>query len=785
MKLCRSPRQILALTALTLSFTIVVLRAATITITPAGSSILAGQTLQLTANGAVTPAALSVGGWHTCVLYTDQTVRCAGLNNQGEIGNGTYVSAFELALAAGTVTPVTINSGNEHTCTFVGDGRMQCWGSNYTGQLGDGTMGGFAMSPQFVHNMATAVKTIVGGYFTCAILSDRTVQCWGRNQDGQLGNGDATTDIALPAPVIGLGTVADFAAGGYHACGLMGDGTAKCWGRNVRGQVGDGTTNSPITQPHAVSGLTTAASLILGGYHSCALLRDATVQCWGTNDYGQIGAPGLAFSSTPVTVNGITGALSVTGGFIHTCAALSDGTVRCWGQNNFGQLGNGTTTDSASPVQVQGIVNPRAISAGWGHTCALMQDASVKCWGENDYGELGDGTGVNSLAPVTMHFTGSSWTSSNTGVATVSATGLVTAVAPGTTTITMTDSFGSTGTTTVSVYQMQNLSVINQGDGNGTVTSNPAGISCAPTCSASFVGGSQVTLTATAGADSNFTGWTGCDSVSGATCTVAMSGARNVTAIFALKRFTLTTARAGTGGGTITSSPSGINCGAACASDYVINTAVTLTATPDANSNFTSWSGCDSVNGATCTVTMSAAKSATATFTLKTFPLTVSKAGNGGGTVTSNPAGVNCGATCSATYVINTSVVLTAAPNADSNFTGWTGCDSVNGTACTVAITAARSATATFALKTFVLSVSKTGLGTGTVTSSPAGINCGANCSASFIIHTTVTLTPTPGTVSIFNGWTGCDSVNANNQCIVTINNARQVSVDFLGLPIN
>ena len=199
---------------------------------------------------------------------------------------------------------------------------MQCWGTNYTGQLGDGTMGGFAMTPQFVHGMTNAVKAITGGFFTCAIVSDSTVQCWGRNQDGQLGNGDSTTDVPLPAPVQGLGPVADFAAGGYHACAIMSDRTVKCWGRNVRGQVGDGTTDSPVVQPHAVGGLSNVASLSLGTYHSCALLQDRTVQCWGQNDYGQIGAQGVVFSATPVAVSGITNAVSIATGIPpHLCAA--------------------------------------------------------------------------------------------------------------------------------------------------------------------------------------------------------------------------------------------------------------------------------------------------------------------------------------------------------------------------------------------------------------------------------------------------------------------------------
>ncbi|HMD33900.1 MAG TPA: Ig-like domain-containing protein [Vicinamibacterales bacterium] len=585
-----------------------------ITITPANPTLLVGQSVTLTPTGAVAPTAITAGSGHTCVLYSDQSLRCTGQNSQGQVGNGGWTAVLEPAVAP-AVNPVGIRAGMEHSCSLVADGRMQCWGENYTGVLGGGTFGGFATTPQFVQNMATAIKDVAGGFHNCAILQNNTAQCWGRNQDGQLGNGDATTDMAVPVTVPNLGSFTDLAAGGYHTCALYGDGTAKCWGRNGRGQVGDGTVDSPIVTPHAVSGLTTAVALSLGGYHSCALLQDKTVQCWGQSDSGQIGAPGLAFSSSPVTVNGIANATSVSTGFLHSCALLADGTARCWGNNQYGQLGDGTTANSAAPVQVQGIANARALALGWGHTCALMSDSTVRCWGEGDMGEFGAGTNTNSLTPVTMHQTGMTWTSSNPNAATVSASGVVNAVGRGTATISVSDSVGHTGATTVTVQQLFTLATMKQGDGTGTVTSSPAGIACGSTCTSQFVSDSQVTLTAAPAANSLFTGWTGCDSVSGATCTVSMTAGRSVTAIFMLKRFTLTVSTTGVGKGTVTSSPAGINCGSACRSDFVIGTTVTLTATPGTLSVLTGWTGCDTSNGNSCTVTMAANKSVSAEFT--------------------------------------------------------------------------------------------------------------------------------------------------------------------------
>src|SRR5437867_4654829 len=162
---------------------------------------------------------------------------------------------------------------------------------------------------------------------------------------------------------------------------------------------------------------------------------------------------------------------------------------------------------------------------------------------------------------------------------------------------------------------------------------------------------------------------------------------------------TLTVTTAGTGSGTVTSDPPGIDCGATCSASYVSGTVVTLTATPDLLSVFNGWSGCDTVAGTTCTVTMNAARTVTASFILKRFTLRVTKAsglGIGNGTVTSDPPGIDCGATCSASYVSGTVVTLTARPDLVSIFNGWSGCDAVSGTTCTVTMGAARSVTAHF-----------------------------------------------------------------------------------------
>ena len=240
---------------------------------------------------------------------------------------------------------------------------------------------------------------------------------------------------------------------------------------------------------------------------------------------------------------------------------------------------------------------------------------------------------------------------------------------------------------------------------------------------------------------------------------------------------TLTATKSGNGSGTVTSSPAGIDCGATCSAQYADGTAVTLTATAGPASSFAGWSGCDSTSANSCTVAMSSDRTVTASFAAVARTLTANKIGTGSGTVTSNPAGINCGATCSAQFADGTSVTLIATAAAGSNFGGWSGCDSVSGNQCTISLTANRTVTATFTAAPVQRTLTLEKNGTGTVTSSPAGINCGNTCSAPFADGTLVTLTATPGP-GAFTTWGGCDSVDGD-QCTVSMTGSRTVTVTF------
>ena len=318
------------------------------------------------------------------------------------------------------------------------------------------------------------------------------------------------------------------------------------------------------------------------------------------------------------------------------------------------------------------------------------------------------------------------------------------------------------------------LSVNKTGTGSGTVTSVPAGIDCGADCGEPYATGTVVTLTATPAVGSTFTGWSG-DCTGTGTCVVTMNAAKSVTASFTIATYTLSASLAGTGSGTVTSAPAGINCPGDCSEDYDYNTMVTLTAAPATGSNFTGWSG-DCTGTGSCVVTMDQARSVTATFTLQTFTLSVSLAGAGSGTVTSSPAGINCPGDCSEDYDYNTMVTLTATPATGSLFDGWSG-DCTGTDPCVVTMDQAHSVTATFSVQTFELSVSLAGAGSGSVSSTPAGIDCGSDCSEDYDYNTEVTLTATPATGSVFGGWGG--ACTGTDPCVVTMTEARSVTATF------
>jgi len=329
----------------------------------------------------------------------------------------------------------------------------------------------------------------------------------------------------------------------------------------------------------------------------------------------------------------------------------------------------------------------------------------------------------------------------------------------------------------------QTLTVKPAGTGTGTVTSSPAGIECGGTCAAPFAEGSTVVLKGVAGPNTAAVKWTGCTSETLENeCKVTMSAAKEVTATFNLLERKLTVEKKGLGTGKVTSSPAGIECDPTCSASFVKETVVTLTGTPGAKTLPPVWAGCDSVTAENkCVVTMSIAKSVTVTFDPFEFALEVKRAGLGTGKVTSSPAGIECGGTCSAEFEHGSLVTLTGTPGANTDpAVQWTGCNSVDVEGkCLVTMSAVRTVTATFNLVKYQLTAKKLGSGTGTVTAVPSGISCGATCQATYSHGTSVTLSGTPGLHTEAVKWAGCDKIVEENRCQVSMEAAREVSATF------
>ena len=258
-------------------------------------------------------ASISAGDNHTRAL-ANGTVQCWGANFSGQLGNGTTTRSLTPVAVSGITTATTVAVGRDHSCARLANGTVQCWGYNYYGQLGNGTTTD-ATTPVQVSGITTATAIAVGGSYntgghSCATLANGTLQCWGGNSTGELGNG-TKTQSTTPVQVSGITTAtavtvaADQLYRHGYSCARLANGTLQCWGANYYGQLGNGATIAYSTTPVAVSGITTATAIATGGDHSCARLANGTLQCWGYNYYGQLGNGTTTSSSTPVHVSGL------------------------------------------------------------------------------------------------------------------------------------------------------------------------------------------------------------------------------------------------------------------------------------------------------------------------------------------------------------------------------------------------------------------------------------------------------------------------------------------------
>jgi alpha-tubulin suppressor-like RCC1 family protein len=339
---------------------------------------------------------ISAGAYHTCAVTSFGAVTCWGWNEVGGLGNGTTVDSLVpvpvVGLSSGVVT---VGSNYNHSCALLASGSVKCWGRNGDGQLGDGTKTP-RTTPVAVKNLPSVIGIGVGKDRGCAYTAAGSVYCWGRVTN---------TKVNLKAvQVKNLSGVVSLAVGKGFACALTGEGTVKCWGKNNQGQLGNGGSTDSST-PVAVTGLPNGVLAIsASGDFACALTSPSSAKCWAENDHGQLGDGTTIERHVPVAVQAPgTELVAITVGANHACTLSMTGAVRCWGRNEYGELGNGTMVESHVPVDVLGLGGGGvAISAAAsGHFVCVLTDAGrVTCWGRNQYGQLGDGTKEDRPLPV-------------------------------------------------------------------------------------------------------------------------------------------------------------------------------------------------------------------------------------------------------------------------------------------------------------------------------------------------------------------------------------------------
>jgi len=409
-----------------------------------------------TEGGSVTVLDITTGEDHSCALLDNGTVKCWGQNNRGQLGIGSTtnqgVASSQMGSSLSTVNVGTgrltlqLASGLNHTCGLLDDGSVKCWGGNTYGQLGIGstidiggtsTEMGDALSAVSFSGTLNAVQLVAGQYHTCAKLDNSQVICWGRNDKGQLGQGnknqigDSNSSAVSSASVVDVSSdttdaVIEITAGANHTCVRTFEGEIKCWGKNSFGQLGVGTVAN-ISDDGSLSQMggnlaavalgtgRKAISVSSGFDHTCALMDNSQVKCWGSNEFGQLGQDDTTnvgdsnvadVSNDSAIALGST-VIQVSAGGNHTCALLDDGSLKCWGKNQVGQLGLENNPEdnpdarnvgdqtgeiaALSAVSLGTGVTATKVTTGANHTCVRLNNGRTKCWGDNAKGQLGLG----------------------------------------------------------------------------------------------------------------------------------------------------------------------------------------------------------------------------------------------------------------------------------------------------------------------------------------------------------------------------------------------------------
>ena len=251
-------------------------------------------------------AQLTAGNAYTCGLRQDGKAFCWGNNGMGQLGDGTSgvagtspASRKSPVAILGPLRLVQLSAGSSHTCGRSADGRAWCWGMNDAGQLGDGTKTESAIPVQVAGTLRFMELDALGTKHTCGRTGDGRAFCWGGNESGQLGD-STVMERTTPTAVGGRHRFVELSAGNYHTCGRTAEGLGFCWGGSNNGERGDGMQGVTATTPAAVAGGLRFVELRAGGGHTCARTKTGAVFCWGWNGHGELGDGTTIASQGPV-----------------------------------------------------------------------------------------------------------------------------------------------------------------------------------------------------------------------------------------------------------------------------------------------------------------------------------------------------------------------------------------------------------------------------------------------------------------------------------------------------
>jgi alpha-tubulin suppressor-like RCC1 family protein len=287
----------------------------------------------------------------------------------------------------------SVSAGENFTCGIRHGGKLYCWGNDFYGQVGDGgTNEESITTPRRIGDFEDWASIAAGGFHACGVRKNGKLYCWGRDDNGQVGDAGPDANVSAPKRIGDFEDWTSVGGGLGHTCGIRHGGKLYCWGRDNKGQVGDAGDNTNISSPKRIGDFEDWARVDGGNSHTCGVRENGKLYCWGDDTYGQLGTPTLALA--PYRIGDFQDWSSVSAGADTTCGIRHGGKLYCWGDNAFGQVGIGEP-EPGHPIPVPNRVGSfedwATSSTGDSHNCGVRKNGKLYCWGYDGEGQVGDG----------------------------------------------------------------------------------------------------------------------------------------------------------------------------------------------------------------------------------------------------------------------------------------------------------------------------------------------------------------------------------------------------------